>query len=255
MVLPWLGVVCAIFMCAMQLVFMNYLHKSAVKKGLGFEADEKTEALISRLDSMKLPNFFISLVPMLVVLITLNVIGLTVYYSMILGVVVALALAWKNVPNKLTMLNSGAQSAIFALINTCAANGFGGVAKLTPGFAQLVQVFTDPTLMSPLVGLGVATTLIAGACGSGTGGITIALSTMAPVYLDMGVNAGMMHRVASLACCGLDSLPHNGAVVTLLNTCGVDHKDGYLPIGVMTVAMPLITLAFMIILLSIGFVA
>lgn len=109
--------------------------------------------------------------------------------------------------------------------------------------------------MSPLVGLGVATTLIAGACGSGTGGITIALSTMAPVYLDMGVNAGMMHRVASLACCGLDSLPHNGAVVTLLNTCGVDHKDGYLPIGVMTVAMPLITLAFMIILLSIGFVA
>lgn len=51
------------------------------------------------------------------------------------------------------------------------------------------------------------------------------------------------------------SLPHNGAVVTLLNTCGVDHKDGYLPIGVMTVAMPLITLAFMIILLSIGFVA
>lgn len=178
MVLPWLGVVCAIFMCAMQLVFMNYLHKSAVKKGLGFEADEKTEALISRLDSMKLPNFFISLVPMLVVLITLNVIGLTVYYSMILGVVVALALAWKNVPNKLTMLNSGAQSAIFALINTCAANGFGGVAKLTPGFAQLVQVFTDPTLMSPLVGLGVATTLIAGACGSGTGGITVALSTM-----------------------------------------------------------------------------
>lgn len=255
MVLPWLGVVCAIFMCAMQLVFMNYLHKSAVKKGLGFEADEKTEALISRLDSMKLPNFFISLVPMLVVLITLNVIGLTVYYSMILGVVVALALAWKNVPNKLTMLNSGAQSAIFALINTCAANGFGGVAKLTPGFAQLVQVFTGPTLMSPLVGLGVATTLIAGACGSGTGGITVALSTMAPVYLDMGVNAGMMHRVASLACCGLDSLPHNGAVVTLLNTCGVDHKDGYLPIGVMTVAMPLITLAFMIILLSIGFVA
>lgn len=98
MVLPWLGVVCAIFMCAMQLVFMNYLHKSAVKKGLGFEADEKTEALISRLDSMKLPNFFISLVPMLVVLITLNVIGLTVYYSMILGVVVALALAWKTSP-------------------------------------------------------------------------------------------------------------------------------------------------------------
>ena len=234
MVLPWLGVVCAIFMCIMQVVYMNYLHKSAVRKGLVFEADEKTEELISRLESIKLPNFFVSVVPMIVVLVTLNVLKMTVYYSMILGVVVALALAWKNVPNKLTMLNAGAQSAIFALINTCAANGFGGVAKLTPGFAELVSVFTDPTLMSPLVGLGIATTLIAGACGS--------------------VNAGMMHRVASLACCGLDSLPHNGAVVTLLNTCGIDHKDGYIPIGVMTVLMPLITLAFMILLLSIGFV-
>ena len=94
MVLPWLGVVCAIFMCTMQVIFMSYLHKSAVKKGLGFEADEKTEELIHHLSTLKLPNFFVSLVPMLVVLITLNVIGLTVYYSMILGVLAALALAY-----------------------------------------------------------------------------------------------------------------------------------------------------------------
>ena len=191
---------------------------------------------------------------MVVVLVTLNAIKLPVYYCMILGVICCLAFAWKNVPNKLKMLNAGAQSAIFALINTCAANGFGGVAKLTPGFTQLVDVFTNPNLMSPLVGLGIATTLIAGACGSGTGGITVALTTMAPVYLNMGVNAGMMHKVATLACCGLDSLPHNGAVVTLLNYCGISHKDGYLHIGVMTVLMPLITLAFLIIIMSLGIV-
>lgn len=254
MVMPGVGVICAIFMIIMQLLYMTWLRNNCEKKGLGFEPDPETEKLIARLATLKLPNFFVSLLPMVAVLITLNVIKLPVYYCMIIGVVLCMVFAWKNIPNKLTMLNLGAQSAIFALINTCAANGFGGVAKLTPGFAQLVAVFTDPSKMSPLVGLGVATTLIAGACGSGTGGITVALSTMAPVYLDLGVNAGMMHRVACLACCGLDSLPHNGAVVTLLNTCGISHRDGYLPIGIMTVAMPLITLAFMILLFSLGVV-
>ncbi|MBQ9529799.1 MAG: GntP family permease [Bacteroidales bacterium] len=254
MVLPGVGIICAIFLIIMQLFYMRHLRITCEKKNLTFEGDEKTDELIAHLATLKLPNFWLSLVPMVVVLVTLNAIKLPVYYCMILGVICCLAFAWKNVPNKLKMLNAGAQSAIFALINTCAANGFGGVAKLTPGFTQLVDVFTNPNLMSPLVGLGIATTLIAGACGSGTGGITVALTTMAPVYLNMGVNAGMMHKVATLACCGLDSLPHNGAVVTLLNYCGISHKDGYLHIGVMTVLMPLITLAFLIIIMSLGIV-
>jgi len=252
MAMPVLGIVCALFLCVLQAIYMRFVEQKSRKAGLHFEADTETEAQIARLATLTLPNFFVSLVPMLVVLITLNAIGLPVYYCMAAGVVIAMVLGWRNIPNKLQMLNAGVQSAIFALINTCAANGFGGVAKMTSGFNDLVTMMTDTSTMPPLVGLGVATTLIAGACGSGTGGITVALSTMAPIYLDMGVNAGLMHRVACLACCGLDSLPHNGAVVTLLNYCGVAHKDGYIHIGIMTVLMPIITLVFMIILAMAG---
>ena len=94
--------------------------------------------------------------------------------------------------------------------------------------------------------------LIAGACGSGTGGLGIAVSTLGPIYLDMGINPGLIHRIACVSCCGLDSLPHNGAVVTLLKYTGISHKDGYIHIGVTTVIVPLLTLALMVFLGAIG---
>ncbi len=42
-----------------------------------------------------------------------------------------------------------------------------------------------------------------------------------------------------MSCGGLDSLPHNGAVITLLLICGVTHRQGYLDIAVITIACPL----------------
>ena len=39
-----------------------------------------------------------------------------------------------------------------------------------------------------------------------------------------------MHRVAVIGAGTLDSLPHNGAVVTLLAVCGSTHRESYLDI-------------------------
>lgn len=39
-----------------------------------------------------------------------------------------------------------------------------------------------------------------------------------------------MHRVAAIGAGALDSLPHNGAVVTLLALCGATHKQSYFDI-------------------------
>jgi H+/gluconate symporter-like permease len=50
---------------------------------------------------------------------------------------------------------------------------------------------------------------------------------------------------------GLDSLPHNGAVITLLTICGLTHKQSYFDIGIVSVAIPLISLALVIVLASI----
>ncbi|NLF34857.1 MAG: GntP family permease, partial [Clostridiales bacterium] len=251
-VMPVLGIVCGAFMCVLLVLYLNYALKRSQKDGLVFVDDAETTALIEKFNAMELPNFWVSLLPMVVVIVTLNLVKFPVYYSMALGVGVALAFGWKNVDNWLGTLNAGVAGAVFALINTAAANGFGGVAKITPAFADLVQLLTASTSIPPLLSIGVATTAIAGACGSGTGGLGIALGTLGPVYVDMGVSPGLIHRVALIACGGLDSLPHNGAVITCLTSCGVTHKDGYKYMGWTTVVIPLITMFFCIIVGSLG---
>ncbi|MFR6157768.1 MAG: GntP family permease, partial [Coprococcus sp.] len=83
-------------------------------------------------------------------------------------------------------------------------------------------------------------TVLAGAAGSGTGGLAIAMSNIAPEYIAMGVNPEVLHRIGTMAATGLDSLPHSGAVVVLLTLCGMTHKDSYKQIFVTTVVITLI---------------
>ncbi|MGC8605311.1 MAG: GntP family permease, partial [Desulfomonilaceae bacterium] len=49
-----------------------------------------------------------------------------------------------------------------------------------------------------------------------------------------GMSPEILSRVASMASGGFDSLPHNGAVITLLAVCGLTHKQSYPDIGMIT---------------------
>ena len=134
-----------------------------------------------------------------------------------------------------------------AILATSAVVGFGGVAMLTEGYNVLVDVATNMG-GSPLVSFSLGTALLAGACGSGSGGLTLALETLAPRYLEMGIDPGILHKVASAACITLDSLPHNGVMVTVLACCGLTHKEGYRHLFAITVVGSIIILIFSIVL-------
>ena len=86
----------------------------------------------------------------------------------------------------------------------------------------------------PLVSLALATNILAALTGSASGGLTIALDALGPTYVKLaaetGLDPALMHRVAVIGSGTLDSLPHNGAVVTLLAVCGTTHKESYLDI-------------------------
>jgi H+/gluconate symporter-like permease len=43
-----------------------------------------------------------------------------------------------------------------------------------------------------------------------------------------------LHRVASMSSGGMDTLPHNGAVITLLAISGMTHKQSYKDIFAIT---------------------
>lgn len=87
-------------------------------------------------------------------------------------------------------------------------------------------------------------TTLAGITGSSSGGLSIALSTLGEDYYQMALKTGidpeLMHRVAVMAAGGLDTLPHSGAVITLLAICGLTHKQSYLNVAMVTMVIPLL---------------
>jgi H+/gluconate symporter-like permease len=93
---------------------------------------------------------------------------------------------------------------------------------------------------------------------SASGRQTIALPILTPLFTGPDVDASQrvepeaLHRVVAIASGGLDSMPHNGYVVTLIRSiCGEDHKDSYMPLAKLTVVVPFIGVILAIILFSV----
>lgn len=158
------------------------------------------------------------------------------------GVVAAVLIGLRNTQNIPAAFSIGAVSAVVAIVNTCAVVGFGAIAKLSPAFTAALEGL-QALPGDPLIGAAIAVTVIAALTGSASGGQTIALPLIAPGYLEAGVNANEFHRVVAISSGALDSLPHNGYVVTTIRAiCGETHKDAYGPLGALTVVIPLVGL-------------
>ncbi len=139
---------------------------------------------------------------------------------------------------------------LIAIGNTSAVVGFGTIAKASPAFAVAVDAMTGIP-GNALIGAAVAVSAIAALTGSASGGQAIALPELAPGYLDQGVDPEQLHRVVAISSGALDSLPHNGYVVTTIRAiCRETHKAAYGAMGMLTVVVPLIGTALAIALFA-----
>ncbi len=149
-------------------------------------------------------------------------------------------------------LDRGAADSLLPIFNTASLVGFGAVIASLAGFALIRDWVVTVGGDNPLISLAVGTSLLAGMTGSASGGMSIALATLGETYLQMGQAAGiapdLLHRVTAVATGGLDALPHNGAVITLLTICGLTHREAYGDIAVVAVVIPLIALVLLIVL-------
>ncbi|MFN3701209.1 MAG: GntP family permease [Alphaproteobacteria bacterium] len=142
-------------------------------------------------------------------------------------------------------LDGGANAAVLPIFNTASLVGFGAVIAALPAFL-LIQGAVDTIGGGPLVSLAVSVNILAGVTGSASGGMSIALQTLGDQYLAMAEAANMspelLHRITTIATGGLDSLPHNGAVVTLLSICGLTHRQAYKDMFFVAVLFPIFAL-------------
>ena len=149
-------------------------------------------------------------------------------------------------------LDDGANASVLPIFNTASLVGFGAVIASMPGFVAIRDAVLGVAPENPLVSLAIAVNVLAGITGSASGGMSIALQTLGDTYLALGKQAGLsaelLHRVTSVATGGLDALPHNGAVITLLSICKLNHRQSYLDIFMVAVAGPIVALIFLIFL-------
>lgn len=175
--------------------------------------------------------------------------------SLTLACLLLLAMTWSRLAAPKQSLDDGANASVLPIFNTASLVGFGAVIAALPAF-DLIKAFVETIGGgNPLVSLALSVNVLAGVTGSASGGMSIALQTLGADYLAMAQTAGiapeLLHRVTTVATGGLDSLPHNGAVVTLLAICGLTHRESYKDIFMVAVLFPIIALVVLVLLGSV----
>ncbi|MDE1570398.1 GntP family permease [Aquabacter sp. P-9] len=173
----------------------------------------------------------------------------SVMVALLCAIVVVVALNFRSVPELRATMSAGSNASVLPIFSVASLVGFGAIVAALPAFAD-VRDWVLSIGGGPLVSLAVATNILAALTGSASGGLTIALDALGPTYMKLaaaiGMDPSLLHRVAVIGSGTLDSLPHNGAVVTLLSVCGVTHKEGYLDIVMAAIVGAVLALAVVI---------
>jgi H+/gluconate symporter-like permease len=175
------------------------------------------------------------------------------------SVVVALATATvllilinrERLPNLRASIDAGANASVLPAVSVASLVGFGAVVAMLPAFA-VVRDWVLSIGSNPLVSLATATNILAALTGSASGGLTIALDALGETFVriasETGIDPSLLHRVAVISAGTLDSLPHNGAVVTLLAVCGTSHRESYRDLAMVAIVGAVVALVAVIVL-------
>lgn len=269
---PWLGVIGSIFIFILGFTFLDYRRRRAEKSGEGYGTSLINEP--EKFESEKLVNPWIALLPLVIVGVMNKIFTIIIplFYgkthimelpgtqgsittevsrhvalwsveaALVLGIMTVLIFAFRNVKKRFA---EGSKSAIagslLASLNTASEYGFGAVIAALPGFIMVAEGLK--VISNPLVNEAISVTTLAGITGSASGGMSIALAAMSDTFIQnadaAGIRMEVLHRVASMASGGMDTLPHNGAVITLLAVTGLTHRQSYKDIFALTIVKTL----------------
>lgn len=260
---PGLGTIAAVIMLTLGMIWLNWHAKSSRPEAL-----EKIEVATSG----NLPNFWLAMTPLFIV-ISLNYLfseklipnwdtsylalpvfgtasikavkGLWAIIIALLAAIGFILVFFRKYNEKMIdSVNAGTMGSLLPIFNTASEVGYGAVIASLASFAILKEAVLGIFPSNPLISEAVAVNVLAGITGSASGGMSIGLEVLGARYLElanqMNINPELLHRIASLSSGGFDTLPHNGAVISLLTICGLTHKQSYLDIFVVAVAAPVV---------------
>jgi H+/gluconate symporter-like permease len=264
---PWLGVIGALFILVTGLAYLEWRRRQAARAGEGYGTKLVNEP--EPFPAEKLPNPWLALSPLLIVGVMNKLFTALIPHSyggthsaalpglakpvvtqvssvaaiwavegaLLLGILTVVAFAFGPLKERFAEGSKAAVAgALLAATNTASEYGFGAVIAALPGFLVVAEGLR--AIPGVLVNEAVTVTALAGITGSASGGMSIALATMADSFVSAAQAAGIplevLHRIAAMASGGMDTLPHNGAVITLLAVTGLTHKESYRDIFAIT---------------------
>ncbi|CAM2145199.1 Uncharacterized transporter YxjC [Pararobbsia alpina] len=268
---PILGTVGSLFIIAVGLLYLEWRRRAAAARGEGYGTSLVNEP--ERVESTTLANPVLAIAPLVLVGVANFVLTKLIpqWYgesytvagdalpgihtpivapvkslvaiwavegALLLGILLVVVTAFPRVRQKFASgTKTAVGGALLAAMNTASEYGFGGVIAALPGF--LVVADGLKSIPNPLVNAAVSVSSLAGITGSASGGMSIALAAMSDLFIKNAQAAGIpmevLHRVVAMASGGMDTLPHNGAVITLLAVTGLTHKESYKDIFAVTV--------------------
>lgn len=264
---PWLGVVGTVFILVTGLAYLAWCRRRAREAGEGYGSGHSNEP--EPYAAEKLPNAWLALAPLLVVGVMNKVFTVVIpqFYgtvhtsalptmakpvvtdvskvaaiwaveaALLMGILTVVIFAWGPVKQRFADGTKAAVGgALLAAMNTASEYGFGGIIAALPGFTVVADALR--AIPNPLLNEAISISALAGITGSASGGMSIALAAMSDTFIQ-AANAAhipleVFHRVAAMASGGMDTLPHNGAVITLLAVTGLTHKTSYKDIFAIT---------------------
>lgn len=273
---PGLGILAAIFMLLVGMWWLNKRVNAARAADEGYGQHHEPIALAAEAvhRGMQTPSLLVAIAPILVVMLSnlvltkvilpnmdnsylataqygnaslSSVLGLwAIICALVLACLTIIVLNWQRLNNLKGSIQQGVSSSFLPIFNTASEVGYGSVIASLAGFLILRDFLVGMAPNSPLISEAIVINVLAGITGSASGGLSIALNTMGDTYMQLaqqfGISPELMHRVASMASGALDSLPHNGAVITIITLCGLTHKQSYFDMFVVAVIIPLFAL-------------
>lgn len=272
---PWLGLIGSLFIIVVGLLWLDRQRRRAQANQEPYGTNLKNEPETA--EDIRLPHPLIAILPLILV----GVLNLcftwwipswygaqssvtlpgnptpiltdikkttaiwAVQAALLSGILVVLIFGWRNIRGRLAEgSRTAVAGALLAAMNTASEYGFGAVIAALPGFVVLSGVLQ--AIPNPLLNEAISITVLAGITGSASGGMSIALAAMAEHFVQAaqatGIPMEVLHRVAAMASGGMDTLPHNGAVITLLAITGLTHKEAYGGIFAITIIKSLAVL-------------
>ena len=274
---PGLGLIAAAIMLGGGLAWLIWRQRVAQAAGEGYGDHKET---LQSFEAGERPGFLLAVLPIIVV------IGLNALFSLIIfprmdlaylaqqaygnaqpaavigtwalivalvgAVLTVLVLHRRYLRNAQETLNQGTMGSLLPIFNTASEVGYGAVIASLSAFLLVRDAVLSIAPDTPVISMAIAVNALAGITGSASGGLSIALDTLGATYLErataLGISPDLLHRIAAVASGGFDSLPHNGAVISLLTITGLNHRQSYSDIFVVNLLVPVLALIAIILL-------